>query len=496
MLNKKTGLAIASLPIVLSLAGCGDSSNAYFDQETRFWGKEVDFGKSRLFAIKDTKGTFFDENALEHFKMLESHAALEYGASTTEELERTSEIIANTRAALEYLPVPADLKAQYEANLAAAEAFLPKRVEVFEGKFNGKLDEAFRSIHPEYFTEIDAAQKVVDERSAFIAEAKNNYSQNKKNKTDARQAIRDLVQVHKEKATEWLVKHEIPISANALYLDPTYNGNYSTYDTEEACKAWTDEAHWNKEANICFTFYFPHNSRGLLPRNIEKLTAEQAKEFSSMVSGFVQESLKLAVKVSTAEKHEDESKEALNTREILATNRFGTERDINRKLSSAKQGLYSRTNGSYDRAGNIVNPGKGRYIRTQRKVWDEYTESLGLKDMPPATAFTAENAHKVYSALLANAEMNSVDIAIDKKGRFTVDDPSQTNVYIIANTKNGNRFGKVTWRMREDKYRADSSNLSHSDSLSEHYAKVRDWNIRFNNSGAEHRDLHSYINSL
>ncbi|MEZ8352107.1 hypothetical protein [Vibrio splendidus] len=507
MLRIKLGITLLSIPIALSLTGCGDSSNARFDSENQFWDKDVNYSKSRLFNVGDVKGTIFDEEALKYFSMLSSHHELNYPATTTDQLEKATSTFADIRTALNYLPVPETLKAEYEANLMAAEEILPKMVELHEGKFEGKLDEAFRSLYPEYFESVDAARLVVDNRNEFLTKAKTKKDELSEQHSTLKKELRELEKEHEKVASEWIVENELLIPTNDLSFRAFIDNSYY-YDTEDKCREYiernNENFNWNSEAGVCYSFWVMNDNLGLKKFHLENnMSEEQAQIYKDMAMKLFKQGSELGFKISTVGKSLHDATEELKKRELLSNNRFGDQRKIDRALTDANRGLNSRTKGAYGRNGEISIPAKGRYNPTQRRVFGEYAKTLGLDVMPTVTAFIPENAYKVYLELLKATEAAEVDIELGKKGQFNVGETEQLeHLYIVANTKKGNVIGSVQLQKNEDKFIASfsypySMNRVQGDSLVDLYAYQDDWNPTFNGiEGNKHRNLVSYIRSL
>lgn len=453
-------LPILALPAALTLVGCGDQTNAGFGENHNYGGEDINYEESQLFYVNDTKGTLFDNETAEHFKHLGASSYLIYGAKNAEDFELAKTEIKEIREALNTLPVPADLKEKYESDLTKAEEVLPKMFEYYNGMYTGSLDKAFRTIHPEYFVELDKVQAKIDQRVAFLSESQAALNKVSKELNAKKDELKKLETKHDEQAAKWVVDNSILIPTSEISFD-VYNiyNNYS--DTKAEC-----DGVWNSNASVCFNYFVHEENLGIDSDYLDEMSKEQSAQYKKMAAQFYEDGKPLATAISTLKKSLRDADNAHDKQVLLADNRFGTERQLNKELYDAKRSLRSKSKGSYSQNGKLVEPRKGRYIPTQRTVLDAYAEQLGIKKMPEATTFTPENAYKVFEALNKATMEKAVILDMDDEGQFNIEDGVKPeNMYLVMSVSSGKVIGEVSLRNKEEKTVASTYFVNSGDSL-------------------------------
>ncbi|MEZ8724627.1 hypothetical protein AB6D66_26615 [Vibrio pomeroyi] len=443
MKTQKLSLCAVMIPVALILTGCGDSTNAQLDPKQSFWTDSAKFESAQIYSI-DPKGTIFDKEIEDSFSYLGRSSLLGSTVPKTEDDRQYKlEEIQKIRARLAQLPIPEDLMEEYERDLVATEEHMVQTVDFHQSR-DAILEEAFRTRHKAEFEKFEAIKEKVQARNNFVSEANATYEAAKQAERDERKNIDVNAAIFKQKVADYFVANNVLVSVSALgygYRVSNKDVTDTRYNSKTACEShprhktgwqWV----WNSDAKVCFEFLLGRSGSGLTSYDFNRLDPKTKAAFLKINAENEKEAIAHAKTLSTFLNAERIAREAKKTTDLLAYNRFGEERSLNRELRDAGLKLSSVTRNAYTNKGELAQPPKGRVIISQRQVLEEIAKEKGFEELPFRSAFSAENAYKVYEVLSEQTTANMVNYEVDKKGRFTVDTDNLPEKMVIQVTTN------------------------------------------------------------
>ncbi|PMK06282.1 hypothetical protein [Vibrio splendidus] len=487
-MKKVTFLVLGSI----AMYGCGDDYNVQLSQPQ----KDVDFSQVKVYHLADTAGTLYSPEIEKQFKAIGIAADLEgtmqglHGEASDYKLEELKVI----REKLTLLPVSEELKVKFDTDLDLAEEQAEKIYKHYVGKYSdGNVEKAYRHKYPEYFAKIDASEKNLAERNAYLSESKKEYDnlgKQVKAKSNELEAYREK---GLEVARKFFIKNELTI--------PLSNTNFQSYSytyLDKNAENCSSDNRYNAEYRVCYTIGFANDGNGLRSRDEQKLTSAQLDTYNASLMPLFSDMNKLAEEHAILKVRHKKAEGKLKKETILADNQFGTERDARRAFEDARRSLNHKTVGGYSTHSGIITPDANKYNRSHNRVFDEVAKELDLYAVAPLSSFNAENAYKIFQNLAKSTDEKLVEINVNDKGRLeipvTQDGEPAEGIFLIKypTSKSAIEIGKLSFGYpnKDGHFKARSQFTTAVDSTSMYYLdRAGSYDLRFNNSaGIEEGD--------
>ncbi|WP_117233845.1 hypothetical protein [Vibrio maerlii] len=437
---------------LLLLTGCGDATNAELASNNF---KDVDHSKTVVYRLDAKEGTILDYQVTSNLRLLGNNGFL---TRTSDDLSYPDKLISRIedhKASLNDASetIPQEIFDLYIEDLTKTQEDLEKRKDFYASLYGqeGLLAKHIESTYTEEFDSVKTAEDKIAERNAFVQKEQDTLNAAIEGKKKAQDDLKALNDNLKASIAEFIVNNDI--AYNASRVSTMWSARFYSPDNKDACvngrQSWSSYE-WNEEHKVCYRSTESDNN-GLDSSTIESLTSEQSKELDAIVNSKRSQAIELIVMQGKYLLDEKASEKALDNRNIIATNRFGTDYDLKRNLSNAQREVQNKTKRVYSFT-NGVSESRNRSIRMAQSVYvDALRDTHGVPKEVSLSQFNNENAAKTVAALLLDSQAKMVEVEVNKKGRLElVQDNPFDQLYIKFDRGHGAEYARLSPRNHPD----------------------------------------------